>query len=47
MSDVRASLRKVIDGKGETHIEKKKHRMVFIAITGVVLLFLVLVLQLV
>ena len=43
MSDVRASLRKVIDGKGETHIEKKKHRMVFIAITGVVLLFLVFI----
>ena len=43
MSDFRGTLRRIIDGKGETHIEKKKHRMVFIAITGVVLLFLVFI----
>ncbi|MBQ3736774.1 MAG: iron ABC transporter permease [Candidatus Methanomethylophilaceae archaeon] len=41
MSDFRGTLRRIIDGKGETHIEKKKHRIVFISITGVLLLFIV------
>ncbi len=43
MSDFRDKVRRVIDGKGETHIERKKHRTVFIAIVGVVLLFVMFV----
>ncbi len=43
MSDVRSILRNIIDGKGETHIEKKKHRMVFIAIAGMIFLFVMFI----
>lgn len=43
MSDFRSTMRRIIDGKGETHIERKKHRIVFISITGVILLFLVFI----
>ena len=41
MSDFRSTIRRVIDGKGETHIERKKHRIAFISVTGVLLLLLV------
>lgn len=43
MSDIRSTLRRIIDGKGETHIEKKKHRTVFIAIAGTIFLFVMFI----
>jgi len=46
MADIRETLRTMIDGKGELHIQKKRHRMVFLAVTGVVLLFVMFVLML-
>ncbi|MBQ7701792.1 MAG: iron ABC transporter permease [Candidatus Methanomethylophilaceae archaeon] len=46
MGDFRDKLRAVIDGKGETHIERKRHRMVFLATVGTALLLIVFVMML-
>lgn len=46
MDDLRSSLRRVIDGAGETHLEKKKHRMKFLIVTGTILLVVVFLLML-
>ena len=40
MDDIRTTLRRIIDGKGETHIQRKRHRLVFISIVGVLLMVL-------
>ncbi len=46
MSDIKGTIRKLIDGKGETHIERKRHRMLFIIVVGVAVLFTVFTMML-
>ena len=46
MGDIRTSLRNVIDGHGETHIARKRHRMSFLFISGTLLMVLVFILML-
>ena len=46
MGDLLVKIRAVIDGKGETHIQRKRHRMVFLSVTGGLLLFIMFLLML-
>ena len=46
MGDIRETLRALIDGRGELHIQRKKHRMIFLSVTGAILLFVMFVLML-
>ena len=46
MGDIRTSLRNVIDGHGETHIARKRHRMSFLFISGTLLMAFVFILML-
>ena len=46
MGDLRTLLRNIIDGNGETHIAKKRHRMSFLFISGTLLMLLVFILML-
>ena len=40
MADVVSALKRVIDGKGETHMQRKRHRLLFISVVGVLLMLI-------